>query len=476
MSLERLEISPDDIRLELERRRYRKLDYFFPDHGPLSRKGYKKHTDFIAATSTNRECCFMAANRSGKTETGAYAVTVWLTGEYPDWWEGRRFPGPVNILAAGETARLVRDSIQKKLLGEPGRLGEGMIPKELILSVNAKSGVPDAVDTVQVKHISGRTSTLQFQSFDQGREAFQATERHVVWEDEEPPLAVHNECLIRTMTTRGLVLLTFTPLKGMSDTVLGLMKKAEEGNAAVIRASWEDAPHLSEQDRAEMLAALPPFQRDARAKGIPQLGAGAVYPVAETDLLVEPFEIPKHWRKGYGMDVGWNYTAACWFAHDTEADVVYITSDYKRSQAEPASHAASIRARGELHGVIDPASQGRSQSDGKQLIELYRNLGLNLTLADNAVEAGIFEVYQRMTTGRLKIFKTCLSLIEEYRLYRRDEKGRIVKENDHVLDAMRYAVRSGLGIATAGEGLDDYNRETDPYARGKYGRQSWMGI
>jgi phage portal protein BeeE len=32
---------------------------------------------------------------------------------------------------------------------------------------------------------------------------------------------------------------------------------------------------------------------------------------------------------------------------------------------------------------------------------------LNLQLADNTVEAGIFDVYERLTTGRLKIFKTC---------------------------------------------------------------------
>ncbi|MDD3183506.1 MAG: hypothetical protein PHD48_12000 [Alphaproteobacteria bacterium] len=112
-------------------------------------------------------------------------------------------------------------------------------------------------------------------------------------------------------------------------------------------------------------------------------------------------------------------------------------------------HAAAIRARGDYIGVIDPASRGRSQKDGESLIHLYTQQGLKLQCADNTVEAGIFDVYERFTTDRLKIFETCQSLLSELRIYRRDEKGRIVKENDHNCDAMRYAIRSGLPLARA---------------------------
>lgn len=467
-----LKITLEDLQIEQRRRRYHKLAYYFPD---ATRSGYVKHLDFIKSTATFREVCFMAGNRVGKSETVAYAAAVWLTGEYPHWWEGKRFKGAVNILVAGETGRLVRDSIQDKLLGPPGDHGSGLIPKDAIVSKSAKSGVPDAVDTVQIKHANGGISVLQFQSYDQGREAFQATARDVVIEDEEPPLAIHNECLIRTMTTQGLVLLAFTPLKGQTETVQSFERKDDIGIAKIVRAGWDDAPHLSETDKSQLMAALPPHQREARSRGIPQLGSGAVYPVQIEDLLVDPFVIPKFWRKAYGMDVGWNNTAACWLAHDAEADIVYITHDYKRGQTEPASHAEAIRAKGVIKGVIDPASQGRSQDDGKKLIDQYRAMGLDLTIADNAVEAGIFEVYTRMTTGRLKIFRTCQGLLDELRLYRRDEKGRIVKENDHILDALRYAVRSSLGIAMAGENPAEDRSKLDPYAKLRGGRaNSWM--
>lgn len=432
------------MRQELRRRKYCRIFYQFPNDGDLSRDKYSQHISFLKSTAHFRECAFQAANRVGKTETGAYAVAVWLTGEYPEWWDGKRFNGPVNILVCGETGKLVRDSVQKKLLGSCGAIGTGSIPKDSIIETRPKAGIPDAFDTVRVRHKNGSESILQFQSYDQGREAFQATERHVIWEDEEPPINIHNENLIRTMTTNGVVLLTFTPLKGLSTTVLQLQEKASNGLACITTATWDDAPHLDEKTKTELLASLPPYQRDARSKGIPQLGSGAVYPIQESEFIVKPFQIPKHFRCGYGLDVGWNNTAAVWFAHDADKDIVYITHDYKRGHAEPSVHAAAIRARGDYVGVIDPASRGRSQKDGESLIHLYGQQGLDLRIADNTVEAGIFDVYERFTTGRLKVFETCQNLISELRIYRRDEKGRIVKENDHNCDALRYAIRSGL--------------------------------
>lgn len=434
-----MKITTDDIKRELERRRYNKFDLTFLDN----REGYVKHMAVIKATSSLRQVSMMAANRVGKSELGSYMVTAWATGRYPHWWDGKRFKKPVNIQVAGETGKLVRDSMQKKLLGELGHHGTGSIPKECILSVTPKAGIPNAVDTILVKHESGGTSIIQFQSYDQGREAFQATERDVIWDDEEPPLDVYTEQLLRTMTTGGVVLCTFTPLKGVSETVLHLQAQAEEGKAAVISATWDDAPHLGEEEKKELFETLPPHQREARSKGVPSLGSGAIYPVLEQEFVIDPISIPEHWALGYGFDVGWNNTAACWGALDRDSDVLYIYADYKQGQKEPALHASAIKQRGEwIRGAIDPASAGRSQKDGQQLINLYKGQGLNLIKADNTVEAGIFDVYERLTTGRLKVFSTCTKLLEEYRLYRRDEKGRIVKQNDHIMDALRYLVRT----------------------------------
>jgi hypothetical protein len=46
--------------------------------------------------------------------------------------------------------------------------------------------------------------------------------------------------------------------------------------------------------------------------------------------------------------------------------------------------------------------------------------------------------WQALALGRLKIFKTLQNFKTEYRVYRRDEHGALVKKNDHLMDCMRY--------------------------------------
>lgn len=216
----------------------------------------------------------------------------------------------------------------------------------------------------------------------------------------------------------------------------------------LVQAGWDAAPHLDEKTKRELLAATPPHLRDARSKGIPSLGSGAIYPIPEEDIVVRPFEIPAYWPKAYGLDVGWNKTAAIWGAWDRDTDTVYLYTEHYRGKAEPSVHAAAIKARGDwVNGVIDPASKGSGQADGSVLLEMYEDLGLNIDKAVNAREAGIWKVYERLSSGRLKIFSTCQNWLAEYRLYRRSEKGKVVKEFDHLMDATRYLIISGLDVA-----------------------------
>lgn len=432
---------------EQARRAQNKLRGMFPDLGPLRRELYVPHVAFLDAGAAYPERCFMAANRTGKTETGAYEVALHLTGLYPPWWKGKRFDGPTDGWAGGINNLTTRDVIQEKLLGQEGERGTGMIPGGLILHVANKQGLFGAADTIYVRHASGGRSTLGLKSYEQGRESWQGTAKHFVWMDEEPPLEVYIEALLRTATTEGIVILSFTPLLGMSEVVKSFLEP-ESPEARLVKhttnATWEDAPHLSAQAKAALIASIPPYQRDARTKGIPQLGVGAIYPLAESDITIPRFEIPKHWPRVFAMDVGWNFTAAVWLALDRETGTAYLYHEYKRSKAEPVIHAAAIKAPGAwIPGVIDPACMGSGQIDGRNLMQMYSELGLDLQPAMNAVESGIYQVWEAMSTGRLKIFDDAKQTLSEFRKYHRDEKGRIVKADDHLLDCLRYGIVSG---------------------------------
>lgn len=216
--------------------KFGKFNALFPDHGRLARSGYTKHLEFFRVGKDYRERCFMAGNRVGKTISGSYEMTCHLTGHYPHWWEGRVFNFPIRAWAAGKTNETTRDIIQVELLGNITFAGQrklvdgtGLIPFHLLGmeqgQLSWKAGVADLVDTIKVRHKSGGVSELGLKSYQQGRGSFEGTSRHVIWFDEEPPLDVYGEALIRTATTDGMIMLTFTPLEGMSDVVQEFLPK-----------------------------------------------------------------------------------------------------------------------------------------------------------------------------------------------------------------------------------------------------------
>ena len=434
-----------------------KILQYFPETGPLSRHNYPKHMMFFRAGATHSERCIMAANRVGKSEgIGAPEVTYHATGRYPDWWEGKRFDKPINAWAAGATGTTARDIVQYKLIGPPEEFGTGMIPAKYIIKTTPKAGgVPNAVDTILVRHISGGISRIKIKSYAEGRKSFEGTEQDLIWLDEECPLSIYTECVTRTMTTDGHILLTFTPLEGITETVQQFMvngsvvEGAREGSSKfLVQATWDDAPHLTQEQKDKLFEALPPHQREARSKGIPSLGSGAIYPILESNITVEDFPIPDHWHCCYALDVGWKKTAVVWFATDPTSNITYIYSEYYRGQAEPVIHAEGIKTRGNwIPGAGDYA--GANQDDGTKIFQLYLDEGLDLARANKAVEAGLYKTWQMLSTNKLKVFRSCVNWFAEFRLYRRDENGKIIKENDHLMDATRYGVMSALDRAIA---------------------------
>lgn len=442
----------EDLGREAERRAGYKITLLFRGEGALRRDLYAKHVQFFALGATFKERLFMAANRVGKSEAGAYEVTCHLTGRYPAWWAGRRFTEPVQVWACGTTGETTRDIVQEKLFG-PWQLDEhtGMIPAHLISRTQKRPhGLPGSIESAWVKHVSGWLSQIGFKTYEQGRKSFEGTAKHVIWCDEEPPLDCYIEMLYRTLTTKGITLVTFTPLQGMSDVVTSFMAPDSPealASKAIVQAGWDDVPHLDENEKRALLANTPPFQRDARTKGTPQLGAGAIYALPESGIVVPDFQVPAHWPRAYGLDAGGGAkpTAVVWGARDPDSGTLCITNVYRRESPEPAVHVAAVKARGEwIPGVGDCAALIFTAHDAEQLIQVYQNAGLDIILPDKAVETGIHEVWSLMSVGLFKVFASCGEWFEEFRLYHRNEKGHIVKKNDHLMDATRYLVHSGM--------------------------------
>lgn len=410
---------------------------------------YDKQREFHAAGATHRERLFLAGNQLGKTVAGAAEVAMHLTGRYPEWWEGKRYDRPNIWLAGSESYELTRDGVQRLLVGPPDKeeeWGTGFIPADAIVNRTRRMGVSNALDSITVRHVSGGASTLLFKAYEQGRGKWQANTVDGVWFDEEAPEDVYIEGITRTNATRGIILMTFTPLLGMS-TVVGRFLMEDSPDRIVTTMTIDDAEHYSPEERARIIASYPPHEREARTKGIPSLGSGLIFPVLEEEIVIDPIPIPPHWVQIGGLDFGWDHpTAAAHLAWDRDADVVYLTKVYRKREATPVIHAAAVKPWGDWLPWAWPHDGNNDTAAGENLKSQYAAQGLNMlperaTFEDgsNSVEAGLMDMLDRMLTGRFKVFSNCVEWLEERRLYHRKD-GKVVKERDDTISASRYAM------------------------------------
>ena len=220
------------------------------------------------------------------------------------------------------------------------------------------------------------------------------------------------------------------------------------------RMGWDHAPHLTEEKKENMLSMCPPHLRMARRDGLPTVGIGRIYPLSWEKVSIDPFPLPKHWKRFYALDPGWNRTAALWGVIDPESDTLYWYSEYYEEEMLPHQHAVAIKTRGEwMRGVSDPAAAGSTQEDGRRLIDSYKKSGLHLKVAENTVEAGLSQVWTRIRERRMLVFNTLSNFKYEYNQYHRDKNGKVVKKNDHLMDCCRYGIMSGLAVAAAKDEL-----------------------
>jgi len=209
-----------------------------------------------------------------------------------------------------------------------------------------------------------------------------------------------------------------------------------------------DVEHYTDAEKADIIASYPPHEREARAKGIPTMGSGRVFPVPEADITCEDREIPRHWAHINGLDFGWDHPfAAVQLAWDRDYDRIYVTKTYRKKEATPVIHAASVKPWGDWIPCAWPHDgYQHDKGSGDQLKELYRRQGLRM-IEDHAThpeggfgtEAGLMDMLDRMQTDRFKVFASLNDWFEEFRMYHRKD-GKIVKERDDLMSATRIGV------------------------------------
>lgn len=440
---------------------------------------YPKQVEFHAAGVRYRERALIAGNQLGKTLGAGHEIAFHMTGIYPEWWGGKKYPGPIRCWVAGVTGESTRDNPQRILLGPVGKMGSGTIPKCHIVKTSAARGIPDAVETVLVKHVSGGVSQATFKAYSDGREKWQGETLHEIWFDEEPPLEIYTEGLTRTNATKGGVFCTFTPLLGMSDVVMRFWQHRDHPDRNMVLMTIDDVLHYTREEKDRIIGAYPPHEREARARGIPMLGSGRIYPVADSVLEEEAFEAPAIFAQLGAIDFGGydHPTAAVKMAYDKANDVVHITQTYRQAEQPIPVHASALKRWGKIPFAWPHDGYQHDKKSGEQTKDIYRKEGLRMVPIHaqfpderkNGVEDAIAETLTRMQTGRLKVAKHLHDWWEEFRMYHRKD-GKPVPEREDLMKATHY----GLMMLRYARAEEKEEKKPERYSKSKKSNTSWM--
>lgn len=361
--------------------------------------------------------------------------------------------------------------------------GTGMVPLTMIGEKTRRRGATgNTYDSVMVQHHDkdGKPdgwSRIGFKSYEMGEEKFYGRPVDWIWLDEQPPSNIYTQCITRTVATNGYVMMTFTPEDGMTPVVNQFMNDLKRGQQ-LIQATWDDAPHLDEDTKEQLLAQYPPHERKLRSQGIPVFGSGLVFPVPEDSLIIDPFEIPDHWKRIAGLDFGYDHpTAVAWIVIDEESDTYYLYDTYSSRQETAIMHSAAIKQRPAWIPVAWPKDGLQSdKGSGVSLASQYRDQGVNMLhdwarnpkvsgdtgKGNNFIEPSIMEMLQRMETGRFKVFSHLHEWFQEFRSYHRKD-GKIVPIKDDIMSATRYAVMCAqFAVAGRSSTWHDYGDKSLP--------------
>jgi phage terminase large subunit-like protein len=448
------------------RKKYTMLDFWGPS------RWYRTQLEFFAGGSSGvHQRMLSGGNQTGKTLCGAAEVSWHATGLYPDWWTGHRFKKPLRIWCVAESLVLLRDAVQRKLLGDiaAGELGMGSIPLDALATgkkIIMVSGGGQMVDTVFVRHYdaSGKPdglTSMSCKTFEQRREKLQSESVDLIWIDEKPSMDIYSELLARTIATDGHIILTYTSVgPGAAAGVTELFLSQSSPDRAAFCITEEELAHVSPERRQEMEEQLPPHERDARMRGVPQMGTGSVFPLTLVNDAVK--RIDRHAWDGtsgmppdavllLGVDFGYDHPfAAGYCAWSPSIQHFYVLDSFAMPRAGVRQHVDRILAM--TGGLCVPTAYPHDggqhdKGSGIALKKQYADYGL-LMMAAHAtnhgtggiqVEPPLSEMLDAFRAGKITIDVCNRELIDELMNYHRDEQLRLVKARDDLISALRYA-------------------------------------
>lgn len=428
--------------------KYHKIEFFKPDN-------WQREALALGKTERVRGC--LLGNRMGKTYFGTYELAVHLTGLYPDDWDGYRFDKPINAMALGSSWGQISlpGSLHDLLFGPRDSIGTGWIPKDRMLN-KISAGVFGCFKKVEVKHACGGISTITIGSYEQSDVAIMGANLDFFLIDEQPSdKNILPQLVKRTWSSNGIGLATFTPEKGMSETVAAFWNEDGIYHKGLINYSLYDSGLYTPERIQEMVKSIPPWQYEFSVMGRPSAGTGAVFAgIMKSDICQPLPKIEEHWLRICAIDFGYkDDNIVTFLAKDPSRNVYYLYDEIKTVQKDAAEIAPLIIPRQQnFIPMIAPPDGMAERGVGTTLLQIYKERGV-LCLEQHAanymldpegknrsISSGISWIRSLMKSGQFFVDPKCQAFLHEFDLYSYDESGKFIDKYNHAIDSLRYAI------------------------------------
>lgn len=208
-------------------------------------------------------------------------------------------------------------------------------------------------------------------------------------------------------------------------------------NRKVLRSKTYENPYLP-KDYIDSLKELPKHLYNRYVEGEWLALEKAVYTEWNREIHIKTRQLGEFASFIVGVDFGFtNPCAVTLFGIDGDRNM-HMLEEFKQSGLLMSKIADRVQRYEKLEPVIvvDPSAPA--------LIAELKQRGLNANSAENDVEDGISKLQDYLGRRKFSVDPKCTEFVKEIENYARDDRGKPIKIEDHLVDSCRYVMHNVL--------------------------------
>jgi len=377
----------------------------------------------------------LGGNRSGKTENCAIEVIWHLLGEHPFL----EVPEPpvrwrIHLVNFAKLKEVIEEKFAKYL------------PESLLWGGSWRTAYNQRFNILRLKN----GSTVSFTTHRHTIRELEGASLHGVWIDEECPEEQYRAMRFRLLDTNGKILVSATPLDGITWLYELVERSAYDPNYFVQQVSVYENRYIDKSVIEDIEKVVTPEERDIRLYGKILNRSRRVYSGFDESKHVVGITTmpPSNALWAVGLDWGWRHNSALVYACKLD-DIIYVVDEFVMKGVplgglgeEIVSWCMDAGIPPSRMRVIYDAQLKAVDTNGQPMINVVNAHHPLRLLPSTKREESVATVNDLLQKGKVYISENCHHLIEglKHFYYRNSIKSMTEDEHKDVCDAFRYVV------------------------------------